>query len=205
MGGGRKGGGGGAAMAAVGYRAQARHHLLGHLDNGLGFYRFSYVGSERAYVGVMAQEVQAVMPEGHVRAATATCGSSTTSSAWSFRPTNGGRRPARRTPPPRSGTDGPGRRGCHDHRISPDQSHLTLARLLTAALLAFVMTAHSPAVLQTWKRPSRPWRHAAKAHDRKGVPGCAGLDAADIVSSGDEVADKSDRDRVTRPTTPSRW
>ena len=32
--------------------------LLGRLDNGLGFYRFSYNGSEQAYVGVMAQEVQ---------------------------------------------------------------------------------------------------------------------------------------------------
>jgi hypothetical protein len=30
-------------------------------DNGLGFYRFSYNG--RAYVGVMAQEVQVVMPD----------------------------------------------------------------------------------------------------------------------------------------------
>jgi len=37
--------------------------MLGHLDNGLGFYRFSYNGSEKAYVGVMAQEVQAVLPE----------------------------------------------------------------------------------------------------------------------------------------------
>src|SRR5437773_1120760 len=37
--------------------------LLGHLDNGLGFYRFSYNGSDRAFVGVMAQEVQTVMPE----------------------------------------------------------------------------------------------------------------------------------------------
>jgi hypothetical protein len=37
--------------------------LLGRLDNGLGFYRFSYNGSDRAYVGVMAQEVQAVTPE----------------------------------------------------------------------------------------------------------------------------------------------
>jgi hypothetical protein len=36
--------------------------LLGHLDNGLGFYRFSYNGSDKAYVGVMAQEVQTVMP-----------------------------------------------------------------------------------------------------------------------------------------------
>lgn len=41
--------------------------LLGRLDNGLGFYRFSYLGSDLAYVGVMAQEVQAVMPEAVVR------------------------------------------------------------------------------------------------------------------------------------------
>jgi hypothetical protein len=36
--------------------------LLGHLENGLGFYRFSYNGSEKAYVGVMAQEVRTIMP-----------------------------------------------------------------------------------------------------------------------------------------------
>src|SRR5436853_574852 len=41
--------------------------LLGHLDNGLGFYRFSYNGSDKAYVGVMAQEVQTVMPNAVVR------------------------------------------------------------------------------------------------------------------------------------------
>jgi hypothetical protein len=41
--------------------------LLGQLDNGLGFYRFSYNGSEKAYVGVMAQEVQAVMPAAVLR------------------------------------------------------------------------------------------------------------------------------------------
>jgi hypothetical protein len=41
--------------------------LLGHLDNGLGFYRFSYNGSDKAYVGVMAQEVQTVLPEAVVR------------------------------------------------------------------------------------------------------------------------------------------
>jgi hypothetical protein len=42
-------------------------YLLGHLDNGLGFYRFSYNGSDKAYVGVMAQEVQTVMPAAVVR------------------------------------------------------------------------------------------------------------------------------------------
>jgi hypothetical protein len=41
--------------------------LLGRLDNGLGFYRFSYNGSQQAYVGVLAQEVQKVMPEAVVR------------------------------------------------------------------------------------------------------------------------------------------
>ena len=37
--------------------------LLGRLDNGLGFYRFAYDGSDKAYVGVIAQEVQTVEPE----------------------------------------------------------------------------------------------------------------------------------------------
>jgi hypothetical protein len=48
---------------------RAKHDivLLGHLDNGLGFYRFSYHGSDAAYVGVMAQEVEAIMPNAVVR------------------------------------------------------------------------------------------------------------------------------------------
>jgi hypothetical protein len=41
--------------------------LLGHFDNGLGYYRFSYNGSDRAYVGVMAQDVRTVMPEAVMR------------------------------------------------------------------------------------------------------------------------------------------
>ena len=36
--------------------------LLGYLDNGVGFYRFAYNGADKAYVGVMAQEVQRVVP-----------------------------------------------------------------------------------------------------------------------------------------------
>lgn len=36
---------------------------LGRLGNGIGLYRFRYKGDDRtAYVGVMAQEVQNVMP-----------------------------------------------------------------------------------------------------------------------------------------------
>jgi hypothetical protein len=36
--------------------------LLGRLDNGLGFYRFSYNGSDQQHVGVIAQEDQSIMP-----------------------------------------------------------------------------------------------------------------------------------------------
>jgi hypothetical protein len=36
---------------------------LGRLDNGIGVYRFRYRGNDRtAYVGVMAQEVQTLVP-----------------------------------------------------------------------------------------------------------------------------------------------
>ena len=48
-------------------RAKHDIQLLGRLDNGLGFYRFSYNGSDKAYVGVMAQEVQVVMPDAVTR------------------------------------------------------------------------------------------------------------------------------------------
>ena len=71
-GGGRGGGGGGGRGGGGGGRRSdmaLKHNivLLGHLPNGLGFYRFSYDGSDRAYVGVMAQEVQAVRPDAVTR------------------------------------------------------------------------------------------------------------------------------------------
>ncbi|MBJ7405925.1 MAG: tail fiber domain-containing protein, partial [Bradyrhizobium sp.] len=67
-GGGFRGGGGG---GGGGRRSDiALKHdvvLLGHLANGLGYYRFSYIGSDRAYVGVMAQEVERVAPDAVAR------------------------------------------------------------------------------------------------------------------------------------------
>jgi len=71
-GGGRGGGGrGGGGRGGGGRRSDInlKHDivLLGYLPNGLGYYRFSYNGSNRAYVGVMAQEVQAVIPKAVVR------------------------------------------------------------------------------------------------------------------------------------------
>jgi Protein of unknown function (DUF3300)/Chaperone of endosialidase len=65
-GGGRGGGGrGGGRRSDI--RLKHDVTLLAYLDNGLGFYRFSYNGSDKPYVGVMAQEVQHVMPEAVVR------------------------------------------------------------------------------------------------------------------------------------------
>jgi len=77
VGGGGGGGGGGPRMGGGGGRGGGgrrsdialKHDivLLGHLANGLGFYRFSYNGSNQAYVGVMAQEVQEVVPKAAIR------------------------------------------------------------------------------------------------------------------------------------------
>jgi Protein of unknown function (DUF3300) len=70
-GGGRGFGGGGRGGGRGGRRSDVRlkHDvvLLGRLDNGLGFYRFAYNGSNRVYVGVLAQEVQTVAPQAVVR------------------------------------------------------------------------------------------------------------------------------------------
>jgi hypothetical protein len=71
-GGGFRGGGGGGFRGGGGGRRSdiALKHdivLLGHLSNGLGYYRFSYIGGNKAYVGVMAQEVEQVMPEAVTR------------------------------------------------------------------------------------------------------------------------------------------
>jgi hypothetical protein len=71
-GGGFRGGGGGGFRGGGGGRRSdiALKHdvvLLGHLDNGLGYYRFSYLGSSKVYVGVMAQEVQALIPGAVIR------------------------------------------------------------------------------------------------------------------------------------------
>jgi hypothetical protein len=72
-GGGPRGGGGGGARGGGGRRSDIRlkHDivLLGHLDNGLGVYRFVYNGETRPYVGVMAQDVENVRPDAVIRGA----------------------------------------------------------------------------------------------------------------------------------------
>jgi Protein of unknown function (DUF3300)/Chaperone of endosialidase len=71
-GGGFRGGGGGFRGGGRGGRRsdiRLKHDivLLGYLNNGLGFYRFSYNGGHTAYVGVMAQDAQRVMPQAVAR------------------------------------------------------------------------------------------------------------------------------------------
>jgi hypothetical protein len=64
-GGGGRGGGGGGRRSDLALKHDVV--LLGRLPNGLGYYRFSYLGSDKPYVGVIAQEVQAVMPNAVTR------------------------------------------------------------------------------------------------------------------------------------------
>jgi hypothetical protein len=66
-GGGRGGGGRGGGGRRSDVTLKHDIALLGNLPNGIGYYRFSYIGSNRVYVGVMAQEVQTVMPKAVVR------------------------------------------------------------------------------------------------------------------------------------------
>jgi hypothetical protein len=66
-GGGMRGGGGGGGGRRSDIRLKHDIVYLGRLDNGLGFYRFAYNDNRRPYVGVMAQEVKAVMPEAVVQ------------------------------------------------------------------------------------------------------------------------------------------
>jgi len=68
-GGGARAGGGGRGGGGRRSDIRLKHDiaLLGYLDNGIGFYRFSYNGSSKAYVGVIAQEVVAIMPQAVTR------------------------------------------------------------------------------------------------------------------------------------------
>lgn len=61
-GGGRGGGRGGGGGRRSDIQLKSDVVLLGVMRNGLGFYRFEYTGSTTTYVGVIAQEVQGVVP-----------------------------------------------------------------------------------------------------------------------------------------------
>jgi hypothetical protein len=67
VGGGGRGGGGRGGGRRSDVRLKHDIAVIGHLDNGIGFYRFAYNGSDKVYVGVMAQEVQTVRPDAVIR------------------------------------------------------------------------------------------------------------------------------------------
>jgi hypothetical protein len=66
-GGGARGGGGRGGGRRSDIRLKHDIVLLGRLDNGLGLYCFAYNGSDKVYVGVLAQEVQQVMRQAVAR------------------------------------------------------------------------------------------------------------------------------------------
>jgi hypothetical protein len=63
--------GGGHRFPARGRRSDVRpkHQitLVARRNNGLGFYHFAYNGDNKSYVGLIAQEVQRIMPQAVVR------------------------------------------------------------------------------------------------------------------------------------------
>ena len=59
---GGRGGGGRGGRGRSDIRLKHDILLLGYLNDGLGLYRFSYNGSDKPYVGVMAQEVMQIVP-----------------------------------------------------------------------------------------------------------------------------------------------
>jgi len=66
-GGARMGGGRGGGGRRSDIRLKHDIVLVGHLSNGLGLYRFAYNGSDKPYVGVMAQENEHVRPDAVLR------------------------------------------------------------------------------------------------------------------------------------------
>ena len=68
-GGGGRGGGGGGRGGGRRSDIQLKRDivLVGRLGSGLGLYRFRYRDDPRAYVGVMAQDVQLVRPDAVTR------------------------------------------------------------------------------------------------------------------------------------------
>jgi hypothetical protein len=65
----RTGGGGRGGGRRSDMRLKHDIVLIGRLDDGLGYYRFVYNGGHTADVGVVAQEVQTVVPGGVTRGA----------------------------------------------------------------------------------------------------------------------------------------
>ena len=159
-GGGGRGGGGGGRRSDIALKHDVV--LLGHLDNGLGYYRFSYLGSDKAYVGVMAQEVQAVMPDAVTRGGDGYLRVHYDRLGLKFLPTRIGSPPARRSPR---------ERGCDDDEVSVRLCCRKLARRLATAACCF-LRHRTPARSKLSRRRRRPPRRSPPPSNRahRGYP-----------------------------------
>ena len=187
---GGRGGGGGGRRSDIALKHDVV--LLGHLDNGLGYYRFSYLGSEKAYVGVMAQEVQA-----------------RDAGRGDARQRRLSARPLRQARPEIPHLPRLARRGRADSRrdrgFDDDQIIIRFASLAPAPrprLFAGMLCLAAPdaRAQQTFKTPDEAasaLAAAVKSGARRDMLRVLGSDGEDIISSGDEVADAESRERFT--------
>ena len=179
-----------AAAAAVGptSRSSTTSVLLGQLDNGLGFYRFSYNGSDKAYVGVMAQEVQVVMPDAVTRGRDGTCGCFYDKLGLKFQTYDqwigiGRARPGHAAPRPIESRDG--RCHEHDHALTEFSMYAVLSAIRhrwPGATMLGSRDGHSRrSAQQSFKTPQEAVEAlvtAVRAGDRKAVNAILGPGAA---------------------------
>ena len=191
-GGGFRGGGGGGRRSDIALKHDIV--LLGHLANGLGYYRFSYLGSDKAYVGVMAQEVEQVMPDAVTRGSDGYLRVHYDKLGLKFRTyrdwlAGGAKIPTRRCRHDRS-------------EIASIVASLCVGHAWRWRLLARRHQAQQSYPI-AGGRGGRARRRGQDRH-RSDILKVLGRAAEDIVSSGDEVADADIAAALhRRPTTPS--
>ena len=186
-GGGGRGGGGGGRRSDIALKHDVV--LLGNLDNGLGYYRFSYLGSDKAYVGVMAQEVQAVMPG---------CGDARR--RWL---SPGSLRQARAQVPHLQGLARSRRADPHTredvtmtkHRLAQNCRKHATGLLAAVALLLGISSANAQQVFKTPEEAATALAAAVKSGATRDVLKVLGRDGVEIMFSGDEIADREARER----------
>ena len=186
-GGGGRGGGGGGRRSDIALKHDIV--LLGKLDNGLGYYRFSYLGSDKAYVGVMAQEVQSVMPDAVTRGGDGYLRVHYDRLGNQVPHLQGLARCRRADPHPREDVT------MTKHRLAQSCFQYATALLAAVALLLGISSANAQQIFKTPEEAATALAAAVKSGDTRDVLKVLGRDGVDIMFSGDEVADREARER----------
>ena len=163
--------------------------LLGTLDNGLGFYRFAYHGSDKTYVGVMAQEVQQVMPSAVLRGGDGYLRVRYEKIGVKFQTYE------------RVAGVGSTASGCGGRRRSKGGSvkkhaSILFAACVVAALATFSDRCHAQQAFKSPEEAGDALIAALRSDDTKAVSRVLGRAGNEIVSSGDEVQDDNTRKLV---------